>query len=220
MKHAKFSPSAAHRWLVCPGSVKRSEGMASIQTEAAKTGTAAHWLFETNSQSTVSPEGVEISEEMRRHIQTAKAEMFKHVLGAKLFSEYHLPVWRVLQLDKLLVFGTADVVALDDDRAWVIDLKYGKHSVNPGENPQLLTYAVGLLDLVGDAYEKFSLCVLQPREGKLWRQWDITYQDVIDHRDKLIKFFSESHDTVTPGNHCFFCPAKHDCIERFFPDEN
>lgn len=44
--HARLSPSAAHRWLECPGSIKASEGIEQKTSRAADEGTAAHMLAE------------------------------------------------------------------------------------------------------------------------------------------------------------------------------
>ena len=42
--HAKLSPSSAVRWMACPGSVARSEGIPDKGSEYADEGTAAHFL--------------------------------------------------------------------------------------------------------------------------------------------------------------------------------
>lgn len=44
MGHARLSPSAASRWMTCPGSVVLSEGIADTSSEFADEGTAAHYL--------------------------------------------------------------------------------------------------------------------------------------------------------------------------------
>lgn len=46
-KHAKLSPSAADRWMVCPGSVLLSEGIEDPSSAYADEGTAAHYLAAT-----------------------------------------------------------------------------------------------------------------------------------------------------------------------------
>lgn len=46
MSHAKLSPSAAERWMTCPGSVVLSEGMPQRTSEFAEEGTLAHALAE------------------------------------------------------------------------------------------------------------------------------------------------------------------------------
>jgi len=42
--HARLAPSAAHRWINCPASVKATEGLPDSTSEAAAEGTAAHEL--------------------------------------------------------------------------------------------------------------------------------------------------------------------------------
>jgi hypothetical protein len=42
--HATLAPSAAHRWMHCPGSIPMTEGIADKTTAAAAEGTAAHEL--------------------------------------------------------------------------------------------------------------------------------------------------------------------------------
>jgi hypothetical protein len=43
-QHAVLSPSGADRWMVCPGSVRLSEGMPDTSSKAADEGTAAHFM--------------------------------------------------------------------------------------------------------------------------------------------------------------------------------
>jgi hypothetical protein len=45
--HAKLSPSAAHRWMNCPGSVRLIGDDSGTTTQAAMRGTAAHFIVET-----------------------------------------------------------------------------------------------------------------------------------------------------------------------------
>lgn len=42
--HAKLSPSSASRWMACPGSVARCEGLPDESSKFADEGTAAHDL--------------------------------------------------------------------------------------------------------------------------------------------------------------------------------
>lgn len=44
--HAKLSPSAAHRWMNCPGSIKKIGDESSTTNQAAMKGTAAHKVIE------------------------------------------------------------------------------------------------------------------------------------------------------------------------------
>jgi len=51
--HSEVSPSSAHRWIHCPGSIKKKRDLqiAGTSSEAAAEGTAAHWVCETQLQS-------------------------------------------------------------------------------------------------------------------------------------------------------------------------
>ena len=42
--HAKLAPSASHRWIECPGSIRLSEGIEQVSSSFANEGTAAHEL--------------------------------------------------------------------------------------------------------------------------------------------------------------------------------
>ena len=44
--HANLSASGAHRWMVCPGSVKLEEGFTDTGSPYAKEGTLAHAVGE------------------------------------------------------------------------------------------------------------------------------------------------------------------------------
>ncbi len=220
-EHARYSPSAATRWLSCPGSISLSESLDEIQgsSPAAEEGTAAHWLFENfnaRQYSSQAPNGVELTDQLTMTVKSSLDEMYKHVPTRVQFRELKMPTWKVLNLPEPIIWGTADVVALADDRAWLVDFKYGKHPVSPENNAQLLTYAVGLLDLVDDAYEDFSLAILQPRATHHWRQWDIKLKDIKEWADMLRDYFANPSDKIVPGDHCFFCPAKHNCARRLF----
>src|SRR5690606_33953284 len=42
MAHARLSASSAHRWMVCPGSVRLSKGLPNTSSASAAEGTLAH----------------------------------------------------------------------------------------------------------------------------------------------------------------------------------
>lgn len=219
-EHARYSPSAATRWLTCPGSIALGESLTQGSSSAAEEGTAAHWLFEsfdTRQYALHAPNGVVLTDQLVKTVKSSLDEMGERVTG-KQFRELKMPTWRTLGLSEPIIWGTADVVSLADDRAWLVDFKYGKYPVSPENNSQLLTYAVGLLDLVDDAYEDFSLAILQPRAKHHWRQWDIKLKDIKEWADKLRDYFANPSDKIVPGNHCFFCPAKHKCARRLFDE--
>ena len=46
MSHARLSPSAAHRWSKCPGSVQEEAKYPDVSGDAAVDGTGSHLLLE------------------------------------------------------------------------------------------------------------------------------------------------------------------------------
>lgn len=225
-EHAIFAPSASKRWLTCPGAIGMTRNIPEPPTsEAAAEGIAAHWLFENYKErktATEDPNGYPINQDILDHVKACLVEIHKQVgpsSSAAVFKEYQLAVWEVLGLKKDVIWGTCDTVILKKHKAWLIDLKYGKWPVRPKNNPQLLTYAVGLLPLIDGVYEELNLVILQPKSSKLWKQYTAPVQEIKDWRDMLIEYFTkrkqrEFRSHLQSGQHCYFCLAKRNCPAR------
>lgn len=171
--HARLAPSAAHRWMACPGSVRATEGMVSGSTVYAAEGTAAHELAAHCLMSGADPIeflGARIDTRPREagasiftdaqpdgaHIFAVDEEMVESI---RLYiasveslvpkqGEYELEVEQRLDMRHIHpdIFGTGDAVVYQAKLGWlhVVDLKYGKGvAVEPDENPQLLLYGAG-----------------------------------------------------------------------------
>lgn len=71
MSHAKLSPSAAVRWLTCPGSIRLSADIPDTSSPAAEEGTLAHELGELALLEGVDTADVagDYPQEMREYIQ-------------------------------------------------------------------------------------------------------------------------------------------------------
>lgn len=188
---------------------------------AAEEGTAAHWLFEDfvkRRHEKTAPNGIEITSIMRGHIYTALKTIKKEVDDPFfLEKEMKLQVWKELNLKKEVIWGTADMVAISRKGAWLIDLKYGKYAIYPKDNKQLMTYAVGILDLL-HKYGKteLNLVISQPKLEHYWVGHNIPIREIYNWREKLKIYFEarkvrEYRAMLTAGNHCFFCPAKPIC---------
>lgn len=191
--HAKLAPSAAHRWLNCPGSVNASRGMENVAGVAAAEGTAAHALgahcmvfgFDAArwaggaidgetiyNEADADAQGVvadgkttfAIDEEMVDGVQLYLDECRKYVNG-----RWEHEVEQRLDLSSVHpdIFGTGDFLSYNvDDRHLVVqDFKYGKgHAVEVLDNEQLLTYALGaMLRYHNRGVDKITLIVVQPR---------------------------------------------------------
>lgn len=161
--HARLSPSGAHRWMACPGSVVLEQDFPDEGSSYAAEGTAAHQLATYCLE-----DGTEaheyIGEEIRvgeRRFVVDKA-MAGHVadyvkLVRELAGGHALLVERKVPIGHLTgetgATGTADAVIIDTEQEaiTVVDLKYGMGvQVDAVENPQLMMYALG-------AYEAYSV---------------------------------------------------------------
>lgn len=180
MAHAKFSPSAAHRWMECPAALAMEGDLPNKSSEYADEGTAAHTLLSTclldGSDATMhvgemikaGERSFVVDESMAGYIQV----VIDHVRRLTLAGWTLLVEQRVEFSDAIAVpdqFGTADIILISPDgKEWrVEDLKYGRGvKVYAENNQQALTYAVGTLETFGIAYdppERVTVCIHQPR---------------------------------------------------------
>jgi len=125
------------------------------------------------------------------------------------------------------VFGTLDFGACDGLTLYVVDFKYGRgKAVVVLNNTQLLIYALGMYgrllrerpDLAG-TIENVCLTIIQPRAGgDPVRTWSIPVSELLYWGYAVLKpaieAIADAHEgdlPLTPGNHCFWCPASRDC---------
>jgi len=226
MPHAELSPSSAHRWIACPGSVSACRGLPDNGSEFAREGTLAHALA-----ALVLDTGCDTLDFLGRLLEdgdvngTAQAEMCEYV---QMYVQYV----RNLRPDALLVetsvpighltgedgaVGTADALALVGDTLHVIDLKYGRGvRVDAEENEQLGMYALGAMHLLGDLVhiKRVVLTIVQPRLDHI-SEWEAPLEWLYDLRHQIADAAEEAAQADaarTPGeSQCKFCRAKANC---------
>ena len=234
-KHARLSPSSAHRWLECPGSVTlEAEYPADIVSEYAEYGTAGHMLGEIhlNNQLPVKmsagiilnksinfPDGFQVDDEMIDAVQTY-VDYCNNLEGDKVFIEKKVDFSDWVPEG----FGTADYIKinsdpLDGDTINVVDLKMGKGvKVHAENNPQGMLYALGVLQRYEEGYFKNDLVrivIVQPRLDHI-SEWEISVGDITDWANNVVKKKAGEAWTgqmkFNPGEkQCRFCKASATC---------
>lgn len=181
-EHAKLSPSSAHRWITCAGSVAMESGMPDKSSSFADEGTAAHFLgseclrgehdaaFFIGERIFVTDEGEDgwdhqfadhnegtlftVDADMAREVQKYIDHVREYALVGELHVEQRLPIFGGSDVPGQ--FGTSDCVIINAAEREIIigDLKFGKGvQVYAEENEQLMLYALGALDEFGLLYE-------------------------------------------------------------------
>ncbi len=236
-QHAKLSASAAHRWMVCPGSVRLGKGLPDNTSEAAAAGTVAHdlaaWALATH-------DGALLNDEIGR---IAYQDGYDITIDAEMVDAVRLYVdtlaadkqpgdvdWVEVDLTPALqridesTGGTADHVLFRPaaKHLFVTDFKYGAGVlVNPEGNKQLRMYALGaLLDAEGRGalVATVTVRIVQPRvehpEGRV-RQETFHAADLLEFAADVEQSAAATRDVnapLVPGeDQCRWCPAKRMC---------
>jgi hypothetical protein len=220
--HSPLGGSAAERFLNCFGSTQliASLGLgASDDSEYAAEGTRAHEVGAKCLEKRVDAwelmddkVSAEMTEAVQVYLDTVRPLMVK-AAGVRIERKFHRPD---LHKD---YYGTADLALYfaEDKTLDITDYKHGIGIVvEVDENPQLMYYAYGLLD-VYPGVEWVKLRIVQPRgfhpAGRV-REWQCS----VDHLRSwaaatLLPAMqrAEFDNQLSAGEWCRFCPAKLVC---------
>lgn len=226
--HARNSPSALHRTLNCPPSLVLGEQFQDEESQYAAEGSAGHALAEHLikkhlKQQTKRPVSDYYSDDLMEAVEDYVAFVIEKIEEAK--RECRSPLFSVEQRVDISeyspdCFGTADMVIVTDEVAHIIDLKLGRGvEVSAVENPQLMAYGLGVLEMVGMLYdiEVVRLTIFQPRINN-YSTWDISPKDLKTWGDEILKPRSAmalaGAGEFQPGSWCRFCKARNQCRAR------
>ena len=229
-KHALLSASSAHRWITCPPSARLCESCADTASEFARQGTDAHSLAEYKLKHLLGMRARDPTEDLDYY----DAEMESCTDGYAAFVMEKVEEAKKICADPLVLveqrldysgyvpegFGTGDAVIAADRKLTVCDLKYGKGIlVDAEENPQLMIYGLGALELFDGIYdiETVELVIYQPRRENI-STYVISKDGLLAWaRDILVpaaKLAYAGEGDFCAGDHCRFCKAKARCRKR------
>ena len=232
-EHSVLSASNAHRWMVCPASVRMEEGKGEGRSDFRDEGSVAHALADLCLSSLSNMESVNIypDDYVGKTLNgypdhPVDIEMAGHVQGyINSLSAYP----GTSMIEQRVSFsewvpggaGPADLVVFDyDDEGMVtvIDFKYGKGiPVDVRDNPQLKLYALGVFNEYGHLYDidTFKLVVHQPRLNNI-SEWTLRLKDLLAWADTEVsekaRIALQDDAPFNPGkSQCRFCKAKPVC---------
>lgn len=232
MLHSTFAPSSLGTLVHCHGMRSLTIDLPPEEdTDAAREGTACHWVGEQIIAGVMppvgntAPNGVVIDASMIDAGQTYATDI-KQITGANLFSEVTVEEPVFIPQIHAECWGTPDAwwFNVKTSTLYVWDLKYGHKSVLAEGNFQLAAYIVGILNhLFGvdkalrEVGVKVVATIVQPRcyDGLgTFRRWNLRSDELRGwiNRMNYACQKSEADDcNVTSGPHCTYCRAAHLC---------
>jgi len=234
--HALLSPSASHRWLVCPGSVHAQAGIAEPDTgnKASREGTVAHALLEVCmlfgfdpqdliDHALLGPDMPEVAQHMVDGVQNALdwVEEYVDFYGAKnlvILNEQRVRIGSMIGVPDEVCNGTPDIqiVHLDGKCLTTVDYKHGMIPVQAEDNSQLMLYTLGGIKEQGNKFKEYKNVIVQPRAAKRRAIEETSYKN-----SKLTAFTEKANRAAlaalapdaprAAGEHCRFCRAANNC---------
>lgn len=228
--HAVLSASSAKRWINCPPSARLCENYDDKSSDYAAEGTDAHALCEYKLKNALGIEAIDptenltwYNEEMNECTEGYAAYILELVEKAKqTCSDPVVLIEQRVDFSRWVPegFGTADCIVIADGVMNVVDYKHGKGvEVCAAENPQMMLYALGALEIFDGIYDidEIYMTIYQPRKSNIsvsviekdelleWAQNGLIYR---------AKLAFEGKGDYHCGEWCRFCKAKAECRER------
>ena len=227
--HALLSASASHRWLHCPPSARLTEHIEDKPSEFATEGSTAHLIAEIKLSRALGYEPDEpnlfdnYSEEMDECTNGYVAYVMELVQALKDEGKNPLVlVEQKLDYSKYVEegYGTGDTVIVANGLIHIVDYKHGRGvKVNSTNNPQMMLYALGALELFDGIYDidTVLMTIYQPRLSNV-STFEMKKDDLIKWAEEVLvpisKLAYKGEGQYSCGEWCHFCKAKSTCKER------
>ena len=222
MSHALLSPSASHRWLECPPSVRLTELMEDKPSAYADEGTLAHSIAEGKlkshlgyAENPIKCEDALMDEYTDDYVAFVDEQM-SVLENPSAFVEQRVDCSKYVPE----CFGTCDALIISDGVLHICDLKYGTGiKVEAVGNDQLRIYALGAFEMFSCLYDIITvrMSIFQPRLSHS-DTWEISIDELLKWADEVLvpaaKQAWNGEGNFKAGEHCRFCKAKTTCRKR------
>lgn len=227
--HARLGPSSAHRWLRCPASINLSQLVPPRPAgKAAQAGTVLHSVYERRLQQLGDFRENELEQllafdwsEKRSRQTIDQALTATYTALEKYGLTEFLTEMRVdpgTTIGRSDFWGTADLVSADVTNGVLLvgDLKTGRGKVDVDFNDQLMSYAVGCLELLDFEPKRVVLGIFQPPvSGSHPALWETDFQTLKKFSDfAKHQAFLTDQIGLPPSpsaEACLWCQAKSVC---------
>ena len=235
-KHALLSASSAKRWINCPPSARLSEAFPESTSDYAEEGTLAHDICELKLRKLFIEPGMPEKTFKTAHNQLKKRGQYDPEMERytdeyvdyiqKIAYSYPVPPKIVIEKEVHYGhvardgYGFSDCIILSGTDCHVVDFKYGKGiTVSAEENPQMMLYGLGALELFDAIYDidTVRMTIYQPRLESV-STWEIPVSDLMEWVETELKPKAQlalhGEGEFHCGSWCRFCKAKNTCRAR------
>ena len=233
--HAKLSPSGAHRWMTCPGSVVLEAAYPDEGSVFADEGTAAHtlaaWCLADGLPAdefigeviNVGKRQFKVDKTMAGHVANYVKLVKELAEGGTLLVERQVPIGHLTGEQGATGTSDAVIIKATERNLTVVDLKYGMGvQVEAKDNQQLQMYALGAYEAYGllADFDTVSMYIHMPRLNYVG-EFHVSVADLKAFGEEvrcaarqvdLARSLDGVEDMLNPGEkQCRFCKAKATC---------
>ena len=189
MSHALLSPSASHRWIECPPSVRLTEFMEDKSSAYADEGTLAHSIAENK-----------LNNYLGYSDKSVKCEDTS-------MNEY---------TDDYVAFVAEQMRVLNNPSAFVEQRVDCSRYVDAVGNDQLRIYALGAFEMFSCLYDisTVRMSIFQPRLSHC-DTWELPIDELLKWADEVLvpaaKLAWNGEGEFKAGEHCRFCKVRTTC---------